>query len=316
MSAWLNTVIMEIALSNCRLCGRNLEPGMGEICPQCSASYAAVAQDAPAPTVLKPAVVMTLFDLAWAFVVWGVSGGFLIVLDVAYRASIWLQGRTLDLQFTAPLVIASLILTMMMHVAGFVAAWLVVTRVGRRPFWQTLGWGWHPRFKWLHAAGLALLMLGVAVLAEKLLPHKETDLEKLLKLGMAVKLMVAALAVLTAPLIEEIVYRGVVYSSAEGLWGKTAAVALVTVLFALVHVPQYWGSWAANTAILSLSLVLTLLRAWSGTLLPCVVTHLVYNGIQAGLLLAAPDKVPEQNQTQAAVVSMAQWLGAQWLGAR
>ncbi len=291
-----------MAVSNCRLCGRIVEPGMSDFCPQCGASYAAIAHETPAS---KP----TVFDLAWAFVVWGISGGFMLLLDVAYRASIWLQGKTLDLQITTPIVIASLILTMMMHVAGFVAAWLVVTKVGKRPFWRTLGWGWHPRFKWFHAVGLALLMLGVAVLSEKLLPHKETDLEKFLKLGLAVKLMVAALAVLTAPLIEEIVYRGVVYSSAEGIWGKPAAVVLVTLLFALVHVPQYWGSWAANTAILSLSLVLTLLRAWSGSLLPCVVTHLVYNGIQAGLLLAAPDKTPEKNQTQAAVVSIAQWLG-------
>src|SRR5262249_26438802 len=116
--------------------------------------------------------------------------------------------------------------------------------------------------------------------------------------------MVAALAVLTAPLIEEIVYRGVIYSAVEGLWGSGVAVAFVTALFALVHVPQYWGSYAAITAILSLSLVLTLLRRWTGKLLPCVATHLVYNGIQAGLLLAASKKAPDKDQTEAALVAL------------
>jgi uncharacterized protein len=292
---------MHLALTNCSFCGRGFESAGSQICPQCTPEYAAVASDRHMSKV-------TVFDLAWAFVVWGVSGGFLLALDIVYRATIWLQGKTLELQITTPLVIASLVLTMLMHVAGFVAAWLVVTRVGNRPFWQTLGWGWHPRFKWFHAVGLAIVMLGVAVLSEKLLPHKETDLERFLKLGFAVKVMVAALAVLTAPLIEEIVYRGVVYASAEGLWGRTAAVVVVTALFAAVHVPQYWGSWAANVAILSLSLVLTLMRAWTGSILPCVVTHLVYNGIQAGLLLVSPDQSADKTPTQAVVVAITAWL--------
>ena len=109
-------------------------------------------------------------------------------------------------------------------------------------------------------------------------------------MGMAIRIMVAALAVVTAPLIEEIVYRGMIYSSVEGLMGKSAAVTFVTLLFALVHAPQYWGSAAALTAILSLSLVLTLLRAWTGKLLPCVATHLVYNAIQAVVLLVRRKK--------------------------
>ncbi len=187
------------------------------------------------------------------------------------------------------------------HLLTLLICWLVVTGRGRRPFLPTVGWGWHPQFKWVHAVGLAFLMMGVAFGFEQLLPHQETDMEKLLKMGVSIRLLVAALAVLTAPIVEEMVYRGVLYSGLERAWGKAAGIGLVTLLFALVHVPQYWGSYAAITAILSLSLVLTALRAYTGKLLPCVATHLVYNGIQAVALIFAPDKMIEGSQTAVAL---------------
>jgi membrane protease YdiL (CAAX protease family) len=249
-------------------------------------------------------------DLFWAFVVWGVSGGFLLILEYGFRFTFWLTNRHLpEVQITRGAAILSLTITLMMHVAGFVAAWLVVTKIGRRPFWRTLGWGWIPQFKLFYALGLALVMYSFAVSLKYALPAKETDLEKLLKMGMDVRIMVAALAVVTAPLIEEIVYRGVIYSSVEGLMGKGAAVTFVTLLFALVHAPQYWGSIASLTAILSLSFVLTLLRAWTGKLLPCVVTHLVYNAIQAVSLLVAPEEAMRNQPDQATLTLVWQILG-------
>jgi membrane protease YdiL (CAAX protease family) len=195
------------------------------------------------------------------------------------------------------------------HILTILICWLVVTGAGKRPFLQTLGWGWHPQFKLVHAVGLAFLMMGVAIASEKLLPHRETDLEQMLKLGYSIRVMVALLAVLTAPLVEEMVYRGVLYMGVERDWGKWAGVAAATFLFALVHVPQYRQSIAAITAILSLSLALTLVRAWTGKLLPCVVTHLVYNGVQAAALLFASGDTNNNQQTQAALVVILQSLG-------
>jgi len=244
-----------------------------------------------------------------AFVVWGVSGGFLLLLEYGFRLIFWLTNRSLEVQITRRAAILSLAVTLLMHVAGFVAAWMVVTKFRRRPFWRTLGWGWIPQFKMVHAVGLAFLMYGIAVSLKYSLPDNETDLEKLLKLGMAIRIMVAALAVATAPLIEEIVYRGVIYMSVEGLMGKGVAVTFVTLLFALVHAPQYWGSVSSLTAILSLSFVLTLLRAWTGKLLPCVATHLVYNGIQAVGLLVASEEMLNTQPDHASLTLVWQILG-------
>jgi membrane protease YdiL (CAAX protease family) len=207
------------------------------------------------------------------------------------------------------LVVISVAATFPAHLLTLLICYLVVTDRGRRPFLKTLGWDWHPQFKWVHAVGLAFLMFAVAVGLEQLLPHRETELERILKMGTSVRVLVASLAVLTAPLVEEVVYRGVLYTGIERNWGKASGIFLVTGLFALVHVPQYWGSYAAIMGILTLSLVLTWLRAATGKLLPCVATHLVYNGIQSFLVLWAPENLLENAPTKTAIALICRCLG-------
>jgi len=239
--------------------------------------------------------------------------GFQFIAVIIYLAIRFKQTGQVQQTFEIDWLVAVLSVgsTFPAHLMTLAVSWFVVTGNGRRPFFRTLGWGWHPQFKWVHAVGLALLMMGVGIVLEKLLPHKETDLEKLLKLGAAIRVSVAILAVVTAPLVEEVIYRGVLYSGVERMWGKGLGIAVVTFLFALVHVPQYWGSYAALTAIVSLSLVLTALRAWTGRLLPCVATHLIYNGIQAVALLAAPNTVSDSAPQEAVafIVTLSHWLG-------
>jgi CAAX protease family protein len=294
---------MSSTVYSCPTCGRALASGPGERCPQCAPTIH------PEPAT-PPQSGAKWSDLLWAFVVWGVSGPFVLILDYILRFILWLKNRSLpEVQITRVAVIFFLAITLVMQLAGLAAAWMFVTRFGRRPFWRSLGWGWIPQFRLVHAIGLAFLMIGVAILAEHTLPHKETDLEKYLKMGTSIRIMFAALAVVTAPLIEEIIYRGVVYSTVEGLMGKGAAVTFVTLLFALVHAPQYWSSVASLAAILSLSFVLTLLRAWTGKLLPCFATHLVYNGIQAVGLLVAPEVAMRSQPDQAALTLVWRILG-------
>ncbi len=291
----------------CPTCGDALDTASGEMCPRCSTEI---------PIAIAPPE-DKLWGVGTGLLTWFISValilGFQFVAVIIYLAIRFKQTGQVQQVFEIDWLIAvmSVISTFPAHILTLVVCWIVVTKNGRRQFWQTLGWGWHPQFKWAHAVGLAFLMMGVAIVLEKLLPHKETDLEKLLKMGMAIRILVASLAVLTAPLVEEVVYRAVLYAGVERIWGKASAIGVVTFLFALVHVPQYWGSYAAITAIVSLSLVLTGLRAWTGKLLPCVATHLVYNGVQAVALLAAPDKLPDSapQEVAAAIVYVIKWMG-------
>ncbi len=289
----------------CPNCGNALDQAMvAQACPFCSYSFA----PPPAPQEKWWGVWSGL--LAWVLSVVLLLGFQVLAIIVYLFIKIGKTGqvpKTFELDWLV--VVLSIVSTFPAHLLTLLVCWLIVTGRGKRPFWQSLGWSWHPQFKWVHAVALAFLMMGVALLLEKILPHKETDLEKLLKMGTSVRVLVAALAVLTAPLVEEVVYRGVLYSGVERIWGKVPGVAVATFLFALVHVPQYWGSYAAITAILTLSLVLTLVRSVTGKLLPCVATHLVYNGVQAVALLFDADKIVDKTPAPASLTHVCQWLG-------
>ena len=199
----------------------------------------------------------------------------------------------------------TIVFTFPAHLLTLLICWLVITNRGRRPFREAIGWAWHPQFRWVHAVAFAFLMLGVAYTCEKFLPHRETDMERLLQMGASIRYLVAALAVLTAPLVEELVYRGVLFAGIERKYGSTTGVVIVTILFALVHVPQYWGSVAAISAILTLSLALTTLRAITRRVLPCIAIHLVYNGIQAVGLLFGDESMFEASPAKTALVLLA-----------
>src|SRR3989338_4228681 len=54
-----------------------------------------------------------------------------------------------------------------------------------------------------------------------------------------------ALAVLAAPLIEEIIFRGYFFHVISQARGKRFAIYVISLVFAFLHVGQYWGDWAA-----------------------------------------------------------------------
>jgi hypothetical protein len=53
-------------------------------------------------------------------------------------------------------------------------------------------------------------------------------------------------------------------------------------------VPQYWPNFGVIGAVALLSIALTLVRAYTHRLLPCIIIHLVFNFIQATILLIEP----------------------------
>lgn len=86
------------------------------------------------------------------------------------------------------------------------------------------------------------------------------------------------LAVVIAPLVEEIVFRGYFFHIIKEWLGGKKAVTIISLTFAFLHVGQYWGDWLAITAVMLLSFTLTVLRARTGTTVASIITHYVYNG--------------------------------------
>lgn len=174
------------------------------------------------------------------------------------------------------------------HVLTFVVVWFIVTQRGRRPFWPTVGWTWPQNFRPLKTIGLAVLLLAAGSALTWQIGGKETQLDQIINSSLKARFATAFLAAVTGPLVEELIYRGIIYSAFQRVFGMVAAVAVVSVLFAGVHVPQYYNNLGVLAVILLLSISLTLVRARSGSLLPSYVMHLVFNGIQAVILVLQP----------------------------
>lgn len=264
---------------------------------------AAFPQQSVAPDLLPPRPAETLrkrwFEVVEAFLVWGSSVLFLLLVPVLvalpYLAYNWInQGppRPEDLASDKTLIFLSIIGILPTHLLTLGLVWLYVTRSGRRPFSAMPGFAWPKNFSPLLTTALAvllafvLLVIGWAV--TQVLGGNKTQLDLLVESSLAARFATAFVAVFTAPLAEELIYRGVLYSALERAAGVAVAVVVVSLLFAGVHVFQYWNNIGVITVITLLSLTLTLARAYSGSILPPFIIHLVFNGIQGLVLVLSP----------------------------
>lgn len=174
------------------------------------------------------------------------------------------------------------------HILTLALIWAVVTQFGKRPFWRTLGWSWSARFGFWTSAGLAVVLLILGGTLTSLAGGEKTQIDQIVANSTATRYAIALLAATSGPFIEELVYRGVLYSAVQRSIGMVWAVVLVSILFTLVHVVQYYNNLGVITVIFILSLSLTIVRAQSGRLLPCFVMHMVFNGIQSIYLILQP----------------------------
>ena len=178
------------------------------------------------------------------------------------------------------------------HLLTLFMVWALVTRFGRRPFFEAIGWSWGnlPTGRgWAVSIGLGIgLFLIGSFIAKVLGADKPTPLEQIINSSLAARYLISFFAVATAPFVEEFIYRGVLYAPLQRLVGIRGAVVIVLALFTIIHVPQYWPNAGVITAVFLLSVALTVVRAVSGRLLPCIIIHFVFNGIQAVLLVLEP----------------------------
>lgn len=186
------------------------------------------------------------------------------------------------------------------HVLTFAVVWFLATRGRQVSFVKAMKLEWPERLGpvWGTAASvlIAVTLLAVGAVVTHFYGDKKTDLDLLVESSFQARWATAVVALFTAPLVEELIYRGLLYSGFERavgyltnrLVGMWFAVITVTIMFAGVHVWQYRNNLAVISVITLLSLTLTIVRALSDKLLPCVVIHAVFNGIQAVILILAP----------------------------
>jgi membrane protease YdiL (CAAX protease family) len=249
----------------------------------------------------------------WAIgmLVWVASVAFIVIIPtIAIFVYIATKGVSISdpkvlaetIQNDPTAILVNILAVIPSHILTVVLAWLVVTQWGKLSFTEMLGWRWGG-FKAWHAIAILVGFFCLAYFLTWIFGEGDNELLRILRSSRAVVYAVAFMATFTAPLVEEVVYRGVLYSSFQKRFGISKAVFLVTLLFAVVHVPQYLGSPATIISIFILSLVLTLIRVKTRNLLPCIVLHTVFNGIQSvGLVVEPYLRNQVEQQTPAAFI--------------
>ena len=235
-----------------------------------------------------------------AFGVWALSvfftyvipNIFLVIYLIPKHVPLSDEKQLKDFIFTDEGAVLSLLApVLLVHFFTVAISWIVVTRFNTFSFFKTLGWKLGG-FKIWHAAAIFVGFFLLANFMVSLLGKVETDFDKMLAGSRTAVYLVAFFATFTAPLTEEIVYRGLLYSAFQRKFGVGVAALFATLLFVAVHVPQYSSDaspdYATIIMLLVLSAVLTLIRIRTNNLLPCIILHTLFNALQSVFLIIEP----------------------------
>jgi membrane protease YdiL (CAAX protease family) len=156
--------------------------------------------------------------------------------------------------------------------------------VGFRFRWSDLGWG---PLIWF-AALLSQVLVAAVVLAAGVPTSSNTDGVGELSADRSYVIALAVTAVVAAPLVEELVFRGVVLRSLLSWAAPIPAIVLQGVLFGVAHVDPVRGSGNVGLAAI-LSGVGIALGAGAYLLRrigPTVVAHAIFNGVVLAIILS------------------------------
>ncbi|HET7214840.1 MAG TPA: type II CAAX endopeptidase family protein [Terriglobia bacterium] len=179
------------------------------------------------------------------------------------------------LQTNVPFVLA---LQLIWYLLLFAYIYLFIRLYYKASFLGALKWkslSAHSTVRYLLCgAGLSL----VVMIIPPLLPEKKGfPLEKMFN-SPASAYAIAGFAVLVAPFMEELLFRGLLFAFFEKHGGLTFAIISTAILFAGLHIPEYWGAWNNVVMILVVGLTFSIVRGVTHSVTPSFVLHLAYNG--------------------------------------
>jgi len=158
-----------------------------------------------------------------------------------------------------------------------VLAYMIMFVEGRlhQPFWPAIRWFW-PRRYWP-----GLVVVGMALVSLQSLEHffhlpKHIPMEDFLSTPLAA-LLTAIFAVSLGPLMEELFFRGFLYPVIERRFGMGVAIIITSVAFGIIHAAQLAFAGGLVLIIFLVGIVLTIVRAKTGSVAASFVVHVAYN---------------------------------------
>ena len=191
---------------------------------------------------------------------WWMVGIFLAVLPALLAPAVWLVGDSGMLPMLAIFFTSSL-----------VALALATAPLGRQALPAL---GFRPAGYWPVLLGtVGALVVSVAVTQFGIDPQGVREAIKIAREPAQFAASFAIMAIL-APLVEELVFRGLLYGWIAGRWGTIAAWLVSSILFAAAHVEP-----AHAILVLPLGLLFGWLRRRTDSLWPSLVAHAANNGV-------------------------------------
>lgn len=160
---------------------------------------------------------------------------------------------------------------------------LMITRHDRG-LTDVIPFAW-PRERWaaLVAAGV-LLAVAILMLGQFLPIPKQLPIDEFFKTRSSAFVMLV-FAVLVAPIVEELLFRGLLYPVLNRALGAIAALVLTSLAFALLHAGQLALAWAPLLTLFLVGFVLTLVRARYQSVMASTLVHMAYNTTLFGVIL-------------------------------
>lgn len=159
-----------------------------------------------------------------------------------------------------------------------------LTSLGLRFRWIDLAWG---PLTWLAAIG-AQLVLGAVVLVFDIPLSSNVDSAAELDADRAYLIATLATAVIAAPLIEELVFRGLVLRGFLSRMSPAIAIGLQGVLFGVAHVDPVrgWGNLGLALVLSGVGVVFGVSAYLTRRLGPTVIAHAIFNGVVLAIVLS------------------------------
>jgi membrane protease YdiL (CAAX protease family) len=155
------------------------------------------------------------------------------------------------------------------------------------PFWRTLGWKklntdpiagkGSPWMYFFSGCGLAIF---VAIASSRVKNVDHVPIQELFKSRTGAMLLMA-MAVFVAPLVEETVFRGYLYPLFAKSLGILPGILITGALFGLMHGAQLGWTWGLVGLLTLVGVIFTFVRARTGTVVASFLLHLGYNSMIA-----------------------------------
>jgi hypothetical protein len=124
------------------------------------------------------------------------------------------------------------------------------------------------------------LAIFVFIASSQVHTNDKMPIEEVLK-NRSSAMLLMAMAVFVAPLVEETVFRGYLYPLFAKSFGIVPGILLTGVLFGLMHGSQLGWTWGIVGLLILVGIIFTFVRAHTGTVLASFLLHLGYNSMIA-----------------------------------